>query len=128
MVNLNSLDIIEEVIRKRGLVSRVFANREVLHPDYIPETLPHREREITKLAEIMIVSAKGERPSNVFLYGFTGTGKTVVAKYVVKRLVEKASVLGVRIDHVYVNTRKVDTAYKVLATIASSLGLRVPYT
>jgi len=128
VVNLNSLDIIEEVIRKRGLVSRVFANREVLHPDYIPETLPHREREITKLAEIMIVSAKGERPSNVFLYGFTGTGKTVVAKYVVKRLVEKASVLGVRIDHVYVNTRKVDTAYKVLATIASSLGLRVPYT
>ena len=128
MLNVNGGDIIEEIIRKRGLVSRIFANREVLHPDYIPDTLPHREREITKLAEMLVVSAKGERPSNVFLYGFTGTGKTVVAKYVVKKLVEKASALGTKLNYAYVNTRKVDTAYKTLATIAASLGLRIPYT
>jgi len=121
-------DVIEEVLRKRGLVSRIFANREVLHPDYVPDSLPHREREITKLAEILVISAKGERPSNVFLYGLTGTGKTAVAKYVVKKLVEKASVFGVKLNYAYVNTRKVDTAYKVLASIAASLGLRVPHT
>jgi len=124
----SDIDLIEEVLRKRGLVSRIFANREVLHPDYIPETLPHREREIAKLAEILVISAKGERPSNVFLYGLTGTGKTAVAKYVVKKLVEKASSYGVKLNYAYVNTRKVDTAYKVLASIASSLGLRVPHT
>jgi cell division control protein 6 len=124
----DSFDLVEEILRRRGLVSRIFANREVLHPDYIPETLPHREREIAKLAEILVISAKGERPSNVFLYGLTGTGKTAVAKYVVKRLVEKASTYGVKLNYAYVNTRKVDTAYKVLASIASSLGLRVPHT
>jgi cell division control protein 6 len=121
-------DVIEELLRRRGLVSRIFANREVLHPDYVPDTLPHREREIARLAEILIVSAKGERPSNVFLYGLTGTGKTAVAKYVVKKLVEKASTYGVDLNYAYVNTRKFDTAYKVLASIASSLGLRVPHT
>jgi len=121
-------DVIEEILKKRGLVSRIFANREVLHPDYIPESLPHREREIARLAEILIVSAKGERPSNVLLYGLTGTGKTAVAKYVVKKLVEKASIYGVNLNYSYVNTRKVDTAYKVLASIASSLGLRIPHT
>jgi len=124
----SDIDLIEEVLKKRGLVSRIFVNREVLHPDYIPETLPHREREIAKLAEILVISAKGERPSNVFLYGLTGTGKTAVAKYVVKKLVEKASSYGVKLNYAYVNTRKVDTAYKVLASIASSLGLRVPHT
>lgn len=128
MLRDTGIDIVEEVIKRRSSVSRIFVNREVLHPDYVPDTLPHREREISKLAEILVVSAKGERPSNVFLYGSTGTGKTVVAKYVVKRLVEKASSIGIRINYAYVNTRKVDTAYKVLATIATSLGLRIPYT
>lgn len=125
---VEGFDIIEEIIRKRGLVSRIFANREILHPDYIPDTLPHREREIAKLAEILVVSAKGEKPSNVFLYGLTGTGKTVVAKYVVKKLTEKVATLGVKLNYAYVNTRKVDTAYKVFSQVASSIGLRVPHT
>lgn len=125
---MSDFDIIDEVIRKRVHESRIFQNREILHPDYIPETLPHRENEIAKLAEILVVSVKGEKPSNVFLYGLTGTGKTVVAKYVVKRLSEKSATLGTRISYVYVNTRKSDTAYKVLSQIASSIGLRVPHT
>jgi cell division control protein 6 len=121
-------DVIEEIIKKRGVTSRIFANREILHPDYVPDVLPHREGEIKKLAEILVVSAKGEKPSNVLLYGLTGTGKTVVSKYVVKKLVEKASSIGSNLGYAYVNTRKLDTPYKVLASIASSLGLRIPYT
>jgi len=123
-----SFDVIEEIIKKRGVASRIFANREILHPDYVPDVLPHREGEIKKLAEILVVSAKGEKPSNVLLYGLTGTGKTVVSKYVVKKLVEKASSIGSNLGYAYVNTRKLDTPYKVLASIASSLGLRIPYT
>ncbi|MEM0001281.1 MAG: orc1/cdc6 family replication initiation protein [Desulfurococcaceae archaeon] len=128
MFNLEELDIIDEIIKKRGLASKIFINREVLHPDYVPDSLPHRETEIRKLADILVVSAKGERPSNVLLYGLTGTGKTVVAKYVVKKLAEKASSIGTKMNCAYVNTRKIDTPYKVLATVASSIGLRIPYT
>jgi len=125
---LGEYDIIDEIIKKRGLASKIFANREVLHPDYVPDVLPHRESEIRKLADILVVSAKGEKPSNVLLYGLTGTGKTVVTKYVVKKLTEKASSIGTVLSYAYVNTRKLDTPYKVLASIASSLGLRIPYT
>ncbi|MEM0342049.1 MAG: orc1/cdc6 family replication initiation protein [Desulfurococcus sp.] len=121
-------DIIDELIRKRGFASRIFRNREVLHPDYIPDTLPHRENEIRKLAEHLLVSAQGMRPSNVLIYGLTGTGKTVVVKYVVSRLKEKASSLNKRLDYAYVNTRKLDTTYRVIASIAQSIGLRVPHT
>lgn len=128
MSESRSFDVIEEIIKKRGVASRIFANREILHPDYVPDVLPHREGEIKKLAEILVVSAKGEKPSNVLLYGLTGTGKTVVSKYVVKKLVEKASSIGSNLGYAYVNTRKLDTPYKVLASIASSLGLRIPYT
>ncbi|ADI31154.1 Cdc6/Cdc18 family protein [Staphylothermus hellenicus] len=122
-------DIIDEIIESRlKKKSRIFMNKEILHPDYIPETLPHREKEIRKLAEILVVALKGERPSNVLIYGLTGTGKTAVAKYVSRRLAEKASALNTRLLHAYVNTRKVDTTYRVIASIASSLGLRIPST
>ncbi|ADV64321.1 Cdc6/Cdc18 family protein [Desulfurococcus mucosus] len=121
-------DIIDELIKKRGFASKVFKNREVLHPDYIPDTLPHRENEIKKLAEHLLVSAQGIRPSNVLIYGLTGTGKTVVAKYVVGKLKEKASMLSTRLDYAYVNTRKLDTTYRVIASIAQSIGLRIPHT
>ncbi|AFL65916.1 Cdc6/Cdc18 family protein [Desulfurococcus amylolyticus] len=121
-------DIIDELIRKRGFASRIFRNREVLHPDYIPDTLPHRENEIRRLAEHLLVSAQGMRPSNVLIYGLTGTGKTVVVKYVVSKLKEKASSLNKRLDYAYVNTRKLDTTYRVIASIAQSIGLRVPHT
>lgn len=122
-------DIIDELIKSRlkGR-SSIFRDKEILHPEYIPETLPHREEQIKKLAEILIVALKGVRPSNVLIYGLTGTGKTAVAKYVIKRLVEKAPTLNVKLRSAYVNTRKVDTTYRVLASIASSLGLKIPVT
>ncbi|MCD6196585.1 MAG: orc1/cdc6 family replication initiation protein [Staphylothermus sp.] len=122
-------DIIEEIISSRlRKKSRIFKNKEILHPDYVPETLPHRENEIRRLAEILVVALKGERPSNVLIYGLTGTGKTAVAKYVAKKLAEKAPSLNARLLYAYVNTRKVDTTYRVIASIASSLGLRIPST
>lgn len=122
-------NIIDELIKERFRhESEIFLNRDILHPEYIPETLPHRENEIKRLAEILLVALRGERPSNILIYGLTGTGKTAVAKYVVKHLVDKSLGLNVRLDYAYVNTRKVDTSYRVLATIASSIGLRVPLT
>lgn len=122
-------DVIDEVLRRRmASRARVFRDKDILHPDYVPETLPHREAEIRRLAEIFVVALEGQRPSNALLYGLTGTGKTAVAKYVAKKLTEKAGGIGAKLEYAYVNTRKVDTTYRVISSIASSLGLRVPPT
>ena len=122
-------DIIDELVQNlKATKTRIFKDREILHPEYVPEVLPHRENEIKRLAEVFVVALRGERPGNALLYGLTGTGKTAVARYVVKRLVEKASALNVKLEQAYVNTRKVDTTYRVVAQIASSIGLRIPPT
>jgi len=108
--------------------SRIFRNREKLLPDYIPDELPHREREIKRLAMTLATSLRGEKPNNVFIYGLTGTGKTAVTKYVLKRLAAKAFQLGVNVKPIYVNVRHRDTPYRVTADIAEAVGLRVPFT
>jgi cell division control protein 6 len=120
-------DVLEEIF-EQAVRSRIFRNRDILSPDYIPDKLPHRENEIKRVASILAPALRGSKPNNLFIYGLTGTGKTAVTLYVLRRLVAKAKQLGVPVRYAYVNTRQRDTPYKVLADIASSIGVRVPFT
>ncbi|ADL19155.1 origin recognition complex subunit 1 Orc1 [Acidilobus saccharovorans 345-15] len=124
MFPLDEIDNIFEAAAR----SRVFKNREVLLPDYVPLELPHREAEIKRLAEVVAPALRGERPSNAFIYGLTGTGKTAVTKYVLRRLEELAKARGSSVSWIYVNVRQRETPYKVLADMGEQLGLRVPFT
>jgi cell division control protein 6 len=124
---LVSLDPLEDVFEK-ALSRRIFRKRWILLPDYVPDTLPHRERELRKLAEVLAPALRGEKPGNAFLYGLTGTGKTAVARHVLMRLEDKARKLGVAVKGIYVNVRQRETPYRVVAGIAESLGMRVPFT
>ncbi len=115
---------IEEIFEKY-ISSRIFKDREKLLPDYVPRELPHRDNQIRRLATILAPALGGSRPSNVFIYGLTGTGKTAVTKYVLRKLYEKAKK---KIEFTYVNCRQNDTSYRVLAELARSIGVRVPFT
>jgi len=121
---LDELDSIFEAASR----ARLLRNREVLLPDYVPLELPHRSEEIRRLAEVVAPALRGERPNNVFIYGLSGTGKTAVTKYVLRRLQELASQKGAMVQSIYVNVRQRETPYKVLADVAEQLGLRVPFT
>jgi cell division control protein 6 len=108
--------------------SKIFKDRDKLSPDYVPLSLPFREKEIMKIATILAQALKGYKPNNIFMYGLTGTGKTAVLKLVTKRLDEKARELQVPVKTVYINCRQRDTNYRVLADILEALGERVPFT
>ncbi len=110
----------------------IFKNKEVLRPSYVPEVLPHREKQIKELASILAPALRGETPSNVFIYGKTGTGKTAVAKFIGKQLIKKGKELGVNTNFVYINCEIVDTQYRVLQNVANHFiniwEERVPFT
>ncbi|PLJ77690.1 Cdc6/Cdc18 family protein [Infirmifilum sp. SLHALR2] len=115
---------IEEIFHQY-LESRIFKDREKLLPDYVPEELPHRDDQIVTLAKILAPALTGSRPSNIFIYGLTGTGKTAVTKYVLRKIKEKAQN---KVDFVYINCRQNNTSYRVLAELAKHLGVKVPFT
>lgn len=83
-------DVGNDIFDILELGGRIFRNREVLRYSYIPDSLPHREKEIQTMARILISSLKGHAPSNIMIYGMTGTGKTVVSKLLMKALQEKS--------------------------------------
>ena len=90
-----------------------------MRPTYMPEILPHREKEITDLANVLVPALKGETPSNIFIYGKTGTGKTAVVKFVGKELLKKGEQTGKKVNFIYMNCEIVDTQYRLLQNIAN---------
>ncbi|ALU12006.1 cell division control protein Cdc6 [Ignicoccus islandicus DSM 13165] len=127
MLSADLDDILEDVF-ERVSKSRIFKNRDVLMPDFLPNRLPHREEQIRKVASVLAQALKGYRPNNLFLYGLTGTGKTAVVKLVTKKLSEKARERGVRLKVAFVNTKRDDTPYRVLSKLLENIGFRVPPT
>ncbi|ELY69436.1 Cdc6/Cdc18 family protein [Natronobacterium gregoryi] len=97
----------------------IFENKEVLRPSYTPHELPHRNDQINKMATILVAALRGETPSNILIYGKTGTGKTASAKFVSKELESTSQKYSVPCDVEYINCEVTDTQYRVLAQLAN---------
>ncbi len=106
----------------------IFENREVLRSTYTPDDLPHRSDQVNGLATILFPALRGETPSNILIYGKTGTGKTAVAKHVGRELERTGEFNGVPCVVVYINCEVVDTQYRLLASIARHFGKEIPMT
>jgi archaeal cell division control protein 6 len=119
------LDLIfEQVLSGR----QIFLDRNLLRHDYMPASLPHREEQIQRLGSVLAPALSKERVSNLFAYGKTGTGKTIVARFVLDRLQKKARDHGRAVDTRYVNCRLAGTNYRVIADLCRALGQDVPFT
>lgn len=106
----------------------IFTNKDVLRPTYVPGHLPHRKEQIDDIARILVAALRGETPSNILIYGKTGTGKTAVVKYVGKELEETSEMKGMLCSTLYINCKVVDTQYRVLYHLARLFGKNVPPT
>ena len=109
----------------------LFKNKSVLQVRYNPESIPHRDKEIKATASILASTLRGERPSNLFVYGKTGTGKTLSVQYVQGEIMKKAIELDISVKFEYLNCKlkKVaDTEYRVLAALIRKLGGEIPST
>ncbi len=106
----------------------LFKNREVLSTNFLPNNIIHRDTEIEMLSSILAPILKGYKPSNVFIYGGIGCGKTVTIKYILEQL---SKISNGTYKTVYINCKmkKVsDTEYRILSQILKEFDVIVPET
>jgi cell division control protein 6 len=66
-----------------------------------------------------VAALRGETPSNILIYGKTGTGKTASAKFVSQELESTSQKYQVPCNVEYINCEVTDTQYRVLAQLAN---------
>lgn len=120
------LDKIFDSVEKRSL----FKDKQILQSNYNPGTIPHRDEQIETIAGILAPSLMGNKTSNLFIYGMTGSGKTLSIQYVADELIKRDVENRVlRIEYLNCKLKKVaDTEYRILAELISKLGGSVPAT
>ncbi len=131
MVFLDEDGTFRNIFDNIPLFSSIFKNREAVRFDYVPRNereIPHRRKELRKLALILSSVLRDSVPSNVFMYGKTGTGKTVVAKFVLDQLIKKADELKKTVFVDYINCRISDTSYRIIVQLTRLLDPKIPFT
>ncbi len=121
----------------------VFKNKDVLSINFIPNKIIHRDKQISELTTSLAPVLKGYQPNNIFVYGKTGTGKSMCTRFVLEQLVSASvdpNIIKkngkINKDKYYVKTiylnckmKKVaDTEYRLFARLLSEFGVDVPDT
>jgi archaeal cell division control protein 6 len=109
----------------------LFRDKAVLLSAYLPESILFREEQLQEVANIIAPALRMERPSNLFVFGKTGTGKTLSVKYILKSMQETAKKNYILFKAVYINCklkRVADTEYRLLAQVIRELGHDIPAT
>ncbi len=114
--------------------NKIFANKFMLQTNYLPDIISHRDKQIEQIASILAPVLRGEKASNLFVFGQTGTGKTLSIQFVKDELLKRAknsehTENKLRIEYVNCKLKKIaDTEYRILAELIKKLGGEVPAT
>ena len=109
----------------------LFINKKALQSNFTPENIPHRDEQIKQLASILAPALRLEKPSNIFCYGKSGTGKTCVTDYVTSQIYElsKKKKIDLKICYLNCKLKKIaDTEYRLIAELARNFNVEVPAT
>ena len=125
------IDSLSEYFKQYISSDSIFKNKKSIQSSYMPETIMHRENEIKLISSMLAPALKNDLPSNIFVYGKTGTGKTLVLKKIKKEMENVALENNLPLKVFYINCKLkkiTDTEYRLIAEFAKMFGAEVPKT
>lgn len=101
----------------------IFRNKEMVRIGWVPDgdRIVGRDEYISEVADLINDSVFGGSPSHVSITGKTGTGKSLVSRYVVQRA-QKAAVEDIHLGTAYVDCSKSSSETQVISTLGQQLN------
>ena len=105
-----------------GMTETLFEDKSILSEEYRPDVIVERDEEIdayrTALKDVLF----GRNPSNVFIYGKTGVGKTAVTEYILHALRAEVRQRDAA-DELHVHSRNCndDTVYRTVRSLINGI-------
>jgi cell division control protein 6 len=101
---------------------QVFADAEPLDNSYDPEDIRERDEELEKYRRALQPIIDNRPTSNIFLYGKTGTGKTVATRFMLSHLEDDAAEYDdVDLSTVWVSCENLSSSYQVAIALINEL-------
>ncbi len=118
------LDFVEDELSRHT----VFESEQYLSIDYVPETLPHREDELRRLARSFktLITSPGKTSHKFIIEGPVGTGKTAVAKRFAEKMIRAARRRNIHLHKIHVNCRVNKSKYLVYLRILKEFKPKFP--
>lgn len=101
----------------------IFQNKEMVRVGWVPDgdRIVGRDDYISTISSCLNDAVYGGAPNHISITGKTGTGKSLVSRYVTRRAVN-AAVDDTRIGHTYLDCSKSSTEVQVISTIGQQLN------
>jgi cell division control protein 6 len=118
------MEYFKELLTKPTL----FLEERKLDMNFIPEELPHRDKELSLLSQLFLtlITNPNSISRKILITGKTGIGKTVTVKYFGGILQKISKERNIVIKYAHINCRKERTSYKVLIKIIRLLNKNFP--
>ncbi len=116
--------MVERTYDKYVKQSNVFLDISYLMKGYNPMTFDkilHRNVEIGKYMDFLSRAMNRNTPDNIFAYGQTGTGKSLITRMATSQLEMDANKYGIKVKTIYVNCEAIHTDTGILKRINSRM-------
>ncbi|WP_318568826.1 orc1/cdc6 family replication initiation protein [Salinigranum marinum] len=102
----------------------IFADEDLLKITHIPgpERIVGRDQHMQEVADALNPAIFGQEPTHLFVFGKTGTGKTLTSRSVSERVVTEAARGDTRVSTVFVDCGEQNTEASVIKTIARRIN------
>ncbi|WP_134669851.1 Cdc6/Cdc18 family protein [Halorussus marinus] len=112
----------------------IFADEDLLRISHLPgpNRIVGRDEHMQKVAEALNPAIFGQEPTHLFIFGKTGTGKSLISRSVSKRVENEASNESVGVETAFIDCGEQTTEASVIKTIGRELndpaetGITVP--
>src|SRR6056297_1600865 len=126
-----SPDSIKDLILEQEKTASLIKNRKLLEPNEIvdEERIVGRDSQLTNITQHLRVAISNERPPNLFLYGPSGTGKSLIINAVCENILELCESRDIRFGVIQMNCQNIGTLgsalYELVRKVAEDIGVPV---